>query len=110
MMVSGAAVGGAQAQRLQRPQMVPRSPGHAPNAEYKKNLQKGAMPLLGGKVLDDTNDEDDEDDLEDDMEEHQASPYSRQTATGAKNLMNIQASGSKSPQHHQMHIQSEGNL
>ena len=49
---------------------VNNSPGLAPTAQYKKVLTKGAMPLLGGKVLDDNDDE--EEDYEDEEFDEQS--------------------------------------
>lgn len=49
---------------------VNNSPGLAPTAQYKKVLQKGPMPLLGGKVLDDNDDE--EEDYEDEEFDEQS--------------------------------------
>ena len=46
------------------------SPGLAPTAQYKKVLTKGNMPLLGGKVLDDQDDE--EEDYEDEEFDEQS--------------------------------------
>ena len=48
------------------------SPGlaQAPTAQYKKVLTKGNMPLLGGKVLDDNDDE--EEDYEDEEFDEQS--------------------------------------
>ena len=64
---------------------VNNSPGLAPTAQYKKILQKGPMPLLGGKVLDDN--DDDEEDYEDEEFDEQspttATAYQRRLAEQA---------------------------
>ena len=60
------------------------SPGHAPTAEYKKNLLKGPPPLLGGKVLDDNDDDDYDEDLEDDFDEQ--SPVTPRAQGTSSNL------------------------
>ena len=73
-------------------------PGLAPTAQYKKVLQKGPVPLLGGKVLDD-NDEEEEDYEDEEFDEQSpttGTSYQRRVAEHAAYANALQAQKGKS--------------